>query len=212
MKALNKLQSRLAKARAQKGFTLIELGIVIVILTVLAALAIPAIRTEIIKGRVASTADDITKAVVGLKNLAGLDTSGAPFAGFTQVQLGALFRNSNQKVISATGQINHSVGGPTGQITGAALNTNTQYQLTITNINEVACVNLATALSKSADSLAINPAGGAAPAATTADGYGTPGAGTPSVKGIGTPYNATLAAARCGPAETNSIYVLVNSA
>lgn len=208
---------RAARKQGAKGFTLIELGIVVVILTILAALAIPAIRTEIIKGRVASTGDDTVKAIVALKNLAGTATNATPFTGLTGAQVQGLFRNSNQKLGSATATdpvVTHSLGTATGSFRYVVVDTGagagSGVLIGIHGINEAACANLATALSKAADAVSIGPT--SATGAYTAPTYTAPNISGTSVKALGGQYNPVAAAGACTAGDTNQVNVLVNAA
>lgn len=215
LKTIRALQ---AKRANQKGFTLIELGIVIVILTVLAALAIPAIRTEIIKGRVSSTADDTVKAIVALKNIAGTAQNDVPFAGLTGQQVQALFRNSNLKLgtaAAANPAVTHSLGGATGNIQYAVINTGpgagSGLTISITGVNEAACANFATSVSKAADAVLIATGAYAAPGFTAPNLTGG-GTGPVSVKPLGGVYNPTAAQGACLAGDVNTIHMLVNAA
>lgn len=213
---LKKLHALKAKRQGQKGFTLIELGIVIVILTVLAALAIPAIRTEIIKGRVSSTADDTVKAIVALKNIAGTSQVATPFAGLTGAQVQALFRNSNQKLGTSTAtvpSVTHSLGLGTGSFQYAVVDSGggagSGVLLSVHGVNEAACSNLATSVSKAADALSITTnAAGTYTAAT----YTAPNVSGTSVKPLGGVYNPTAAAGACTAGDSNQVNILINAA
>lgn len=213
---ISNVRRKVHQAKRQKGFTLIELGIVIVIVTVLAALAIPAIRTEIIKGRVTSTGDDSVKAIVALKNIAGTSQNAIPFAGLTGSQVQALFRNSNQKLGTPTAtdpSTTHSLGAATGSFKYTIVDTGggagSGVILSIHGVNESACTNYATAISKAGDAVSISTS---ATGAFTAPTYTAPNVSGTSAKPLGGVYTPAAAAGACTAGDTNQINVLVNAA
>ena len=68
---VKKLQAKLAKAKAKKGFTLVELIVVIAIIAVLAAILIPTLTAQIQKSQVTSCDTTASKLVEELNNWVG---------------------------------------------------------------------------------------------------------------------------------------------
>jgi prepilin-type N-terminal cleavage/methylation domain-containing protein len=187
--------------RKQAGFTLIELGVVAVILVVLVALATPAIREYIISGRVPSSGQDLSKAIVTLKQSSALSNSATPYSSVGTVD--KYFTNSNFKVSGTT--VTHDLGFNGGAIVLDSLSSGAAVSLTLWGISPSACPGLANAISKSADAIEVGQGGTVAtPTAPTA-ATAIPTATTTNVVKIpGGTYNASAAAAACNTAGQNN--------
>lgn len=151
----------------QRGFTLVELLVVLAIIAVLAIFGIPFARGIITGGKVDPTASDISKTVAKLRaNFAGQGNT--PY-----VNLGAagpatgVFANTARGLTSAltvtgagaTSTIQHDIGATGSQI-GVAQGTITvvgdSFTVTLPTVNEAACPGLASQLSKSAEVITVN--------------------------------------------------------
>jgi type IV pilus assembly protein PilA len=148
--------------KAQRGFTMIELIVVIGIIALLAILATPYARSMIIDGKVPTTATDVTKTITKLRNnFANQGTT--PYTSITT----AGFANIARGLVSAlnvsgsgTGAtVTHDIGS-TGATVAVAAGTITtagdSFTVTMNNVNEAACPSLASQLSKSSEVIMIN--------------------------------------------------------
>lgn len=196
--------------RLQRGFTLIELGVVAIVLVVVTALAIPAIREYIIQGRVPSSGQDITKAIVQLKQAASLTPSVTPFATLPTVD--KIFAGTNFKVDTTANTVRHDLGFATGAVTLTSLSSGAAVVLTVWGLHPSTCPSLANTVSKAADALEIGQGGTAAVPAAPAAATAVPTALTTNVVKItGGQYNASAAAAACAATgEHNFMRFYVN--
>jgi type IV pilus assembly protein PilA len=189
--------------RSQQGFTLIEVAVVTIILVVLTALAIPAIRDYIMQGRVPSSGQDLTKAIVQLKQSASLTPSATPFATLPTVD--KLFAGSNFKVDTAANTVKHDLGATAGSVTISSLSSGAAVVVTVWGLAPAACPGLANTVSKAADVIEVGQGGTvAAPAAPTAATAVPASLTTNVVKITGGSYSATGAAAACSAAGENN--------
>jgi prepilin-type N-terminal cleavage/methylation domain-containing protein len=158
--------SSFQKAR-QKGFTIIELIVVIAIIALLSILAIPFARGLIIDGKVQPTANDINKVVTKIRaNFAGQGITpytnlGAP-ANATAVFSNTARGLASSLTITGTGATTiaaHDLG-QTNSLVGVAQATITtagdSFAVTLPTVNETACPGLASQLSKGAERITIN--------------------------------------------------------
>ena len=196
--------------RKQGGFTLIELSVVAIVLVVVTALAIPAIRGYIIEGRVPSSGSDITKAIVQLKQASSLTPSATPFATLPTVD--RLFAGTNYKVDTAANTVAHDLGFTGGRITIASLAGGAAVSMTVWGLAPGTCPSLSNTVSKAADVIEIGQGGTAAAPAAPAAAAAVPTAlGANVVKITGGNYNASAAAAACSPAgEHNYMRFYIN--
>lgn len=180
--------------KKSRGFTLVELLVVLAIIAVLAIFGIPFARGIITGGKVDPTAGDISKTVAKLRsNFAGQGNTpytnlGGPAAAT------AVFANTARGLTSAmtiggagpTATMQHDIGATGSQITvaqTAITTTGDSFSVTAPTVNEAACPGLASQLSRSAEVILIN--------------------GT-SVKAVGAPYNGGDAQNLCLAGDTNA--------
>jgi type IV pilus assembly protein PilA len=179
---------------AQRGFTLVEISVVSIILVVLVALAVPAINSYLIGGRVPTAGQDLTRAIVSLKQQAADTSSSTPFASVPGIA--KLLANTNFTVNGTT--VNHSLGDSAGEVQLAAVGSGAAAQLTVWGLHPSACPSLASSMSKAADVIEVGQSGtAAAPTAPTAASSVPSTTSTAVVKVPTVAYNAMSAQAAC---------------
>jgi prepilin-type N-terminal cleavage/methylation domain-containing protein len=156
----------LQKSR-QKGFTIIELIVVIAIIALLSILAIPFARGLIIDGKVQPTADDINKVVTKIRaNFAGQGAT--PYTNLgAAANATAVFSNTARGLASSltvtgsgTAAITaHDLGQTNSQVAVAQATITTagdSFSVTLPTVNETACPGLASQMAKGAERITIN--------------------------------------------------------
>ena len=150
-----------------RGFTLVELLVVLAIIAVLAIFGIPFARGIITGGKVEPTANDISKTVSKVRsNFAGQGNTpytnmGAPAAAT------AVFANTSRGLTSAmtvagagaTATMQHDIGATGSQIAvaqGTITTLGDSFTVTVPTVNEAACPGLASQLSRSAEVITVN--------------------------------------------------------
>jgi type IV pilus assembly protein PilA len=172
-----------SKKNKQKGFTMVELIVVITITAILSLLAVPAIGAFITEGKVEPTASDITKTVTKIRaNAAG--NGATPYAGLTDSVFAKTAKTlaSSIAVNAAGDDVLHDLGGA-GATNIAVIGGGTSFSVTMTEVNDAACPGLATQLSKAAETISIN--------------------GT-AVKAAGAAYQGATAPDQCTDGDTNT--------
>lgn len=182
-------------AKRQKGFTLVELIIVVAIIALLSLLGIPFVRDFIIEGKVQPTGSDVTKIVTKIRaNMSGSGANpyvalGAPAAAtavFANTARG-LAGSLNVAGAGAASTVQHDIGRANSQITVAQANlgggAGDAFAVTFPTVNKAACPGLATQMSRSAEVITIN--------------------GTVA-KANGGVYNGATAQNACTPGDTNA--------
>lgn len=182
------------KKNLEKGFTIIELIVVIAIISLLAVVAVPAYRSIAISGKVGPTASDINK--IAAKMSANFMGAGA--TPYTQLGAGsaatAVFANIAKDLgpslqvsgTGATATIAHSLGASTGRVTVAQANiaaNGDSFAVTLNQVSKAACPDLAASIGKAAERIQIN---------------------TREVKAVGGTYDNAAASTSCTDGDTNT--------
>ena len=192
LKAARKTSAKGAKN--SKGFTLVELIVVIAIGALLALFAVPYARGVIINGKVEPTANDINKTVTSIRgNFAGQGVTPYNNLGVGAAAT-AIFANTARGLASsltvsgngAAATVQHDVGETGSQIAVAAAAITTpgdSFSVTLPTVNNAACPGLAAQLSRVAEVISINGA---------------------AAKAVGGTYNGGVAQNACSEGDTNT--------
>jgi len=155
--------------RGSRGFTMIELLVVLAIILVLGILAQPYARGIIINGKVDPTAGDISKIVAKLRsNFSGQGTTPYTNMGAATAAT-AVFANTGRGLVSAlsisgegaTATIAHDIGSTGSQLTVSQATITTlgdSFSVSVPTVSDAACPGLAASLSKSAEAITVNGA------------------------------------------------------
>lgn len=181
--------------KKQGGFSLVELGVVMLIITVLGLVLAPRVQGYLLKGKVKGASDELTQAVVRLN--ANRTTGSSDFAGATTKELVKVLMPSSafELVDGSTPSVSHKLSNAGGTVTfgpGTLLAANDAGLLTIGGVDESICQDLANSLSATAVSLGVN--------GTTAKNT----AASPQV-----PYNSATATTSCNTGSGNTITLLI---
>jgi len=200
---MNAMRGRLVQripnihARSQAGFSLVEIGFVVLIITLIATFGIPAAQGLTIESRVPSVSNEIKRVVASTKILAE-GSSVTPYAGINNANNLAKTLQGSSVVRVSGGTIAHRLGGSgTGSngtitIAPASLGGGTAgsaFSLTLTNVSKWACPVLASTLNAVAESLTIN---GSAVKTLASDGT------------VSLAYNPTAAQQHCTAGDSNT--------
>lgn len=178
MNAISNLKKAVAKA--QRGFTIVELMIVLGIIAVLAVIGLPMVQNIAIEGRAPEVAKAIQQSIVKLVN--NRQNGGDWSAAATPELVSVLTGNTVLKVVTGgTPSVAHDLNksGTTGTITfgPATISTaNDGGKITLAAIDGVACPIVSNALSKVSATMKI---------------------GTTDVKTTSSAYNGGLAQTTC---------------
>lgn len=180
-----------------RGFTLIELGIVLTIVAILALFAVPRVQGYLISGRVQPTAAEINDAVSQIRNLgASNGGAGQPYLGMTIQNLATALRDRANVLIptvaGAGSTVQHRLGTAGANVLFAVASNPTlgdSFTLTFNTVNGAACADLAAALQVQARAVTITPTVGAAGNVRVAGGV----------------YNSQLAQTTCTAGDTNTL-------
>lgn len=155
-----------SKLDRQRGDMLVNIGIALAIITVLAVVGMPAIKGWIIEGRAPAVAGEVQRLMARLRVMG--DTGVAqPFANVdNQTNLIPALRGSTVvRVDESANTVAHNLGGRGSGTNGTivlapaafdAYGLGTAYQLTFTNVHDKACPTLASMLSSASETITIN--------------------------------------------------------
>lgn len=167
--SLKKIKPQNSKSRLQKGFTMVELIVVLSVIALLAILAVPSARGLIISGKVEPTGGDLNKVVTKIRsNFIGQGTT--PYTALVAGGVGnAVFANTARGLVStltvtganATATIQHDIGLTNANITIAPSTLplgviGDSFTVTLPTVNDAACPGLASQMAKAAEIITIN--------------------------------------------------------
>ena len=190
----NVRNTRFASKKNVRGFTLVELIVVIAIGALLALFAVPYARGVIINGKVEPTANDVNKTVTSIRgNFAGQGVTPYNNLGVGAAAT-AIFANTARGLSSsltvsgsgATATVQHDLGETGAQITVASstiTSAGDSFTVSLPTVNNAACPGLAAQLSRVAEVITINGA---------------------AAKAVGSTYNGGIAQNACTDGDTNT--------
>ena len=179
----------------QKGFSLIELGVVLVIISILGLYLVPRFNAYLIGGRVDPTVKDVTAVVNAMRGAAAATGGNTPYTSLGATAAAtAVFANTARDRASAltvagagaTATVQHQLGATGSEIAVAQATITAAgdaFSVTFPTTSKSACPGLATQLSKSVEVITIN--------------------GT-NVKAAGGAYNGGAAENACTAGDTNT--------
>ena len=184
------------RAHCQLGFTLIEVTLVALVITVITVLAVPRVRSLIIENRVNSVARELLSAVGTIRgSREGLGTTA--YAGIAVAELGAVLRSSSYSVTgSPATAVTHAIGAggaasvTISQATLPSGSAGDSFSVTLARVDRSACTKLALIASTDAEIITITPVGG--------------GSATSTVKAFNGSFNPTLAQSACDASDDGS--------
>lgn len=146
----------------QRGFTFVELTVVLIIIAVLALLAYPRVRAFLIEGRVKPTVDDTVSAVTRIRaNAEG--TGATPYSLVTTSTVANTLRDRSVALtvagVGAAATVTHKLGATGSNVTAASATITAAgdaFDVTFPTTNSAACPSLATSLQNNAEIITIN--------------------------------------------------------
>lgn len=175
----------------QKGFTFIELTVVLLIIAVLALLSYPLVRAFLIEGRVKPTADDIVAAVTRVRaNAEG--TGSTPYLNVSTATFANTLRDRSVALsvigVGAAATLEHRLGATGANVTAAPATITSAgdaFDVQLVTVNSAACPGFATSVQNNPEIITIN---------------GTVVKSIPA----GVAYNGQNAQNACTPDDTNT--------
>lgn len=158
----NDPQSMSAQAERQRGFTLIEVIIVGVIVAIVSIWSLPRINGFLIERKVDPTVKDIAQAVMRIR--ANAEGSGpTPYASMSSAALANTLRDRTTVMAiegaGADATVTHQLGATAAAVSAAPATITTAgdaWTITVPTVNVAACPGLAAALRTTAQIITIN--------------------------------------------------------
>lgn len=181
--------------RAQAGFSLVEVSIVMAIVLLLSIIAVPTIRTYVIESKVPKVGEELARFILHTKvNAAG--GSVTPYDSIGTGNLAGMLRDSG--IISVSGSsasptVRHGLGGD-GEVSVVQAEAGAAFSITLSKVNHAACPSIASVLQRLSDRIVLTPEGGSATV----------------IKDAGKQYSALETEARCSQGDGNTFVFTVS--
>lgn len=175
--------------RAQSGYSLVEVSIVMAIVLLLAIIAIPTVRAYVIESKVPKVGEELARFITHTRVNAS-STSAGPYTAVANTSLANMLRESGLFAITgsaASPTVRHGLGGD-GEVNVAPADSGEAFTLTLTKVNHAACPTIASMLQRLADTVTLTPQGGSAS----------------TLKDATTSYNALETEQRCSQGDSNT--------
>lgn len=156
VKAVNGVQ----KVKSQRGFSLVEVSIVMAIVLLLAIIAIPAVRSYVIESRVPKVGEELARYILHTRINASSSSVQNPYAAIKMAGMANMLRGSSVLTVDdATGnlKVRHGLGSD-GEVTVAEANAGAAFTITLSRVNHAACPSIASVLQHLADRVVVSSA------------------------------------------------------
>ena len=185
----------MGRRRAQAGFSLVEVSIVMAIVLLLAIIAIPTVRTYVIESKVPRVGEELARFILHTKINAS-NGSTMPYEGIANTNLANMLRDSG--IFSVTGTtaaptVRHGLGSD-GEVTVAQAEAGAAFSITLSKVNHAACPAIASVLQRLSDRIVLTPQGGSAAV----------------IKDDSTHYSALETEMRCSQGDGNTFVFTVS--
>ncbi len=187
-------RNTLSNLKRQAGFTLIELGIVVFLMSVLAYILTPIVTNQMVKMSVSTVASDLNAYVIARKTAGQQSDDGDKYAGLTQTSFANAMYKTHLKVANGSSVVKHTLGGGDAGVMTIA-ETGTQMTLTGSKMSDAACPEFITQLQVNAWKVTLN---------------GTTVKASDDSNLLTTPYSVNRAQAACNKGDTNEIVFTYN--
>jgi prepilin-type N-terminal cleavage/methylation domain-containing protein len=156
----------ISQMRSQKGFTLVEMIIVMAITAILAIIGVPLIQSYITQGKVEPTANDLRNGVAAMRK--NFSQGSAPYSGLgSGAAATAVFANNLRGAATtmqvsgagASATLQHTIGAAGSQVTVASTTLATAgdaYTVTLPTVSASACPDMAAIMARTAEVITIN--------------------------------------------------------
>ena len=147
---------------AQRGFSLVEVSIVMAIVLLLAIIAIPTVSAYVIESKVPKVGEELARFILHTRVNAASGSS-APYEGIGNANLANMVRGSSIFSISgdaAAPIVKHGLGAD-GEVSVAEAEGGAAFTITLSNVSHAACPSIASVMQRVSDEISLVPQGGA---------------------------------------------------
>jgi len=149
------------KRKAQRGFTLLEIGVAITIIALLAGILLGVVPKLMVGGRVTSATNEFAAASADIKAAAAKKGSATPFTSISTAQFAGVMKGGSVfKTVGSgsTATLTHGLSYySTGNtVTVASANSGASYEVTINAANNFTCPKFVAGIEDGAQKIVIN--------------------------------------------------------